>query len=196
MSTWTGLLPADVAAPWRPLPNRVVQLLADANAPARLVAHLRLVHDTAAEVVEWLHEHYPDLRFDAEAVLFGAATHDIGKAVHPQELSGPDSAHEPSGQRLLIDAGIEERLARFAGTHGSWSQPDSTLEDQLVAVADKVWKGKRVRDLEDRLVERIAVDARQERWETFLALALAQLLTGLADRSEARLTFQNDYAVI
>jgi hypothetical protein len=29
-----------------------------------------------------------------DAVLFGAATHDIGKTVHIDELSGPRSAHE------------------------------------------------------------------------------------------------------
>ncbi|MFJ7210305.1 hypothetical protein [Amycolatopsis sp. NPDC098790] len=51
-----------------------------------------------------------------------------------------------AGHALLRSHGVPERLARFAGTHGSWSAPDATAEDLLVSLADKVWKGKRVPD--------------------------------------------------
>ena len=85
----------------RPLPDEVARLLRALDAPPRLAAHLRLVHDVAYELVEWLEQRYPALPLDREAVLFGAATHDVGKAVHIRELSGSGSAHEEAGRELL-----------------------------------------------------------------------------------------------
>jgi HD superfamily phosphodiesterase len=72
-------------------------LLIEAGASPRLAAHLRAVYDVACQMIERLHARWPELDFDADAVRFGAATHDIGKAKHPDELSGPGSAHEPDG---------------------------------------------------------------------------------------------------
>src|ERR1044071_5007934 len=81
----------------RPLPDRVVELLGKVGAPPRLAAHLRLVHDVAWRIARWIEREFPDLEFDVESALFGAATHDIGKAVHREELSGPGHAHELGG---------------------------------------------------------------------------------------------------
>lgn len=131
--------------PLRPLPGQVAQLLRDLDAPPRLAAHLRAVHDVACQLVDWLEQRYPALPLDRDAVLFGAATHDIGKATHIAELSGPRSAHEETGRELLLAQGVSPELARFAGTHASWKEPDIELEDLLVSVADKIWKNKRSR---------------------------------------------------
>ncbi|MEZ0114050.1 hypothetical protein ABH920_008084 [Catenulispora sp. EB89] len=83
----------------------------------KTVAHLRAVHDVAARLVAWAAER--GLPVDAEAVLFGAATHDIGKALHPAELSGPGSEHEAAGRDLLllttVGHGADERLAYQMG---------------------------------------------------------------------------------
>lgn len=125
----------------RPLPDEVIELLGAVNAPSRLVAHLKLVHDTAATVLRSLRERWPALPIDTDAVLFGAATHDIGKACCHAELTAPGHEHELIGERLLLDAGITPERARFARTHGKWEE--GALEDLLVALADKVWKGKR-----------------------------------------------------
>ncbi|ACU38327.1 hypothetical protein [Actinosynnema mirum] len=43
------------------------------------------------------------------------------------------------------------------------------LEDLLVSLAGKVWKGKRVADLEQPVVDRLAPAGGQEPWEAFLA---------------------------
>jgi putative nucleotidyltransferase with HDIG domain len=110
------------------------------GASPRLSAHLRIVHDVAHQLVDWMTERYPELPFDREAVLFGAATHDIGKTVHTGELSEPGSAHEEAGRALLLARGVEPRLARFAATHAAWTGPDIAIEDLLVSLADKVWK--------------------------------------------------------
>ena len=177
----------------RPLPAAAARLLREHDAPPRLGAHLRAVHDVAARLTEWLVDHCPQLTFDRAAVLFGAATHDIGKVVHAEELSAPGSRHEPAGRRLLLDAGVEPRLARFAGTHGSWRTPGLPLEDLLVSVADKVWKGRRETDLEQLLVDRVAAAAGRPPWEAFLAVD--DHLTRLADGADDRLAFQNAYPV-
>ncbi|WP_248293943.1 HD domain-containing protein [Actinoplanes sp. TBRC 11911] len=176
-----------------PLPSPVDALLLDVNAPARLRAHLTLVHDVAATLTDWLRSTHPAVEFDRAAVLFGAATHDIGKVVHPSELSAPGSEHEPAGERLLLAAGVEPRLARFAATHGSWHAPGITTDDILVSVADKVWKAKRVADLEQLLVGRVAEASAVPPWQAFLGLD--DELTRIADSADARLAYQNSHSV-
>jgi hypothetical protein len=169
-----------------PLPPRARTLLETLAAPPRLGAHLRVVHDVAVTLTGWVGP-----RVDVPAVLFGAATHDIGKILHPAELSGPGSAHEPAGYSLLLSQGVEESLARFARTHGSWDAPDVTFEDLLVSLADKVWKGKRVPELEQRVAERLGGSLGGSPWETFLALD--DELERIASGADARLDFQAAY---
>ncbi|MEU3643073.1 HD domain-containing protein [Lentzea sp. NPDC034063] len=177
----------------RPLPAAAATLLSDLRASPRLVAHLRAVHDVACELVAWVAAHHPAAAVDRAAVLFGAATHDIGKVLHPNELSGPGSAHEPAGYELLRARGVEERLARFARTHGSWTADGIGLEDLLVSLADKVWKAKRVPDLEQLVTARLARAARKEAWEVFMALD--DELDRIASGADARLAFQSSCPV-
>jgi hypothetical protein len=179
--------------PIRELPPAAAQLLVTLGAPPRLAAHLRAVHDVAHQLTAWLGYRYPALRFDREAVLSGAATHDIGKSVHIAELSGPGSEHEAAGQTVLLEAGTDPRLARFAATHASWSRHDIKVEDLLVSVADKVWKAKRVNDLEQLLVESIAAASQEEAWQVFMDLD--DHLDQLAGGADHRLHFQNSYPV-
>ncbi|MFG3491726.1 HD domain-containing protein [Streptomyces sp. NPDC047972] len=183
--------PAD--PPLRPLPATVADLLRALDAPPRLAAHLRAVHDVAVQLVDWLEHHRPELGADREAVLFGAATHDIGKTVHVAELSGPGSRHEEAGRDLLLARGFGPDLARFAGTHGSWTAPGTTLEDLLVSTADKVWKNKRVPELEDLLLARLAKASGRARWEEYLLLD--DLLGRIGEGADRRLAFQAAFPV-
>ncbi|MEU7778163.1 HD domain-containing protein [Micromonospora parva] len=103
--------PAD--PPLRPLPEQVVALLETLHAPPRLAAHLRAVHEVAAQLTDAVAVRFPQLPFDREAVLFGAATHDVGKVRHPEELSGPGPAHEPAGyESVFLD--LDDILDRIA----------------------------------------------------------------------------------
>ncbi|MFD5416381.1 HD domain-containing protein [Streptomyces nojiriensis] len=183
--------PAD--PPLRPLPASVVDLLRSLDAPPRLAAHLRAVHDVAAELVEWLDRRHPGITVDRAAVLFGAATHDIGKTVHTAELSGPGSAHEEAGRELLSAHGFGPDLARFAGTHASWTAPGTTLEDLLVSTADKVWKNKRLQELEDLVIAHLARATGGQHWEEYLAFD--DLLTRIGDGADGRLAFQATFPV-
>lgn len=181
------------ALPLLPLPADASDLLLALSAPPRLAAHLRLVHDVAHQLADRLAAHCPELVYDRTAVLFGAATHDIGKVLHPAELSGPGSAHEEAGRELLLARGFDARLARFAGTHGSWSCSDTGVEDLLVSTADKVWKNRRVPALEDLVVTHLVRASGREPWEEFLALD--DILGGIGDGAEPRLAHQASFPV-
>ncbi|MCX5144589.1 MULTISPECIES: HD domain-containing protein [unclassified Streptomyces] len=179
--------------PLRPLPQDAADLLRELSAPPRLAAHLRLVHDVAVQLADWVVLHCPGLPFDREAVLFGAATHDVGKVLHPAELTGPGSAHEEAGRDLLLSRGFAPALARFAGTHASWTDPGAGFEDVLVSTADKIWKNKRVTALEDLVVTRLVRASGRERWEEFLALD--EILGRIGDGADRRLTHQASFPV-
>jgi hypothetical protein len=178
----------------RPLPEAAVDLLLELRAPARLGAHLRVVHDVACQLTGAVNRRWPAWAFDAEAVHFGAAIHDIGKVIHPAELSGPGSAHELAGWQLLIDRGLPPERARFARTHASWRLPEVEAEDLLVSLADKIWKGHRVKDLERTVLERIALLAEVPAWQAFLDLD--DTLDRLADAAETRLGYQSSYPAL
>lgn len=135
------------------------------NAPPRLVAHLRLVHDVAVELVDALGQKFPSLSLDDEAVTLGAAIHDLGKTLHPDELVGPGSLHEDSGPPLLEQHGLPPYLARFARTHGRWS--GERLEDKVVALADNLWTGRRHDVLEAAIVEELAGRSSCDAWHVF-----------------------------
>ncbi|MFG2867085.1 HD domain-containing protein [Streptomyces sp. NPDC048338] len=176
-----------------PLPRRAAELLLALDAPPRLVAHLRAVHDVAVQLVDRVERDQPSLPFDREAVLFGAATHDIGKTRHTGELSGPGSAHEEAGRELLLAHGVSPGLARFAATHGSWAAPGVGFEDLLVSLADKIWKNKRVAELEDLVVDALSRAGGRARWEEFMALD--ETLTRIGDGAGERLAYQMSYPV-
>jgi hypothetical protein len=168
----------------RALPADVEAHLTKIGAPRRLRVHLQLVHDVAVQIIDGLEL----ISFDRPAVAFGAATHDIGKALHPQELTGSGSEHELAGYAWLIAQGEPESRARFARTHAKWADADATIEDLLVSLADKVWKGRREEELEQKIVARLAKATGQQPWDVFMKLD--ELLGELAADADARLELQ------
>ncbi|MFI5931225.1 HD domain-containing protein [Actinoplanes sp. NPDC051494] len=169
----------------RPLPELAAELLRSLDAPARLGAHLRAVHDVAWSLTDRLGRARPDLDFDTTATLFGAATHDIGKTIHPEELTRPGRRHEAAGRDLLISYGVPADLARFAGGHGSWDG-SADLEELLVSLADQIWKGVRVRDLEDLVAAQLGGAP---------SLLLDDILRDLVTDADQRLAFQYSHPV-
>jgi len=169
-------------------------MLLDVQAPARLGAHLRAVHDVACQLTTEARRRWPSWVFDVEAVHFGAAVHDIGKVIHPEELSGPGSAHEQAGWDLLIARGLPPELARFARTHASWQAPGVEAEDLLVGLADKIWKGHRIKDLEQAVLERITTVLGAPAWQVFLDLD--DILARLSQDADTRLAYQSSYPAL
>jgi len=172
-----------------PLPQDVKELLAKLNAPKRLKMHLLIVHDVATTLADAFQQTWITLQLDKELVRFGAATHDIGKVLHQNELFGHGSRHEEDGPNLLMEYGYTPEQSRFARTHGSWrTEPDLTVEDLLVALADTCWKGQRDSDLETKIAAMISHEIGVESWEVFLTLD--DVLEEIASRAEERLALQ------
>lgn len=147
-------------------PRDALALLALLGAPAHLVRHHELVVEAAELLIRELRRSFP-VRFDAQRVLVGAALHDAGKIRHPSEMSVPGNAHEREGEAMLLAHGVAPNVARFCWTHGAWTTSELTLEDLLVAAADKLWRGKREPELEQRLVEALSNSSGLPAWEAF-----------------------------
>jgi putative nucleotidyltransferase with HDIG domain len=107
---------------------------------------------------------------DAEMVRAGIVLHDIGKSVHREELDVPGSRHEEEGERLLLARGVPERIARICRSHTQWETMTCSLEELVVALADKLWKGARVRVLEERVVDAVSHTLGRSRWDLFVQL--------------------------
>ena len=179
---------------YRPLPPEALDIVQQLSAPPRLVAHLVLVHDAACTLIERISAEFPETQFDPELVRFGAATHDIGKIVHPEELiESGKHRHQRSGLELLQSLGIPPERARFAWTHGNWNSDDITLDDLIVALADKSWKGKRIEALEHRTTEFLNAATSRPQWACYAELdEMLQLLTRDADK---KLAWQASFSI-
>ncbi len=179
---------------YEPLSPEVIALFQKTNAPPRLKAHLILVHDVAFRLIEMLELSFPGLKIDKDAVLFGAATHDLGKVIYTEELSKPGKKHEARGVELLKGLAVPDEKARFAYTHANWN--DSRLvrmEDLLVALSDHCWKGKRSTDLEDAIVVRLASDTGRESWDCYATLD--EIVQTIAADADTRLAWHGSFPV-
>jgi hypothetical protein len=175
----------------RPLSEEIQQIFGQLDVCPRLAAHLSLVHDAAIQIATGLAQHFPELQFDPHAVYFGAATHDLGKVLHPNELTGPGNLHESDGCGLLERLGVPSHLARFTRTHGAWDREPVAIEDLLVALADTIWKGQRISSLEDLIVNRISQVIGEARWEVFGTLD--EIVTVITEKGDERLEYQRQY---
>lgn len=169
------------------LPPDAAGLCDKLAAPAVLVRHLVLVHHTADVMLDALASNFPDLTVDRQTILLGAAIHDLGKVLHPLELTGPGQQHEIVGPDLLIKHGVPPRLARFARSHGRW-QETNDLEDLLVAVADNVWRGRRVEELETKLAAILAAMTGTPQWAALLKLDA--VCEEIAEKGDVKLAWQ------
>jgi HD domain-containing protein len=157
-------------------------LLQTLGAPPRLLRHVELVGEAAdALLLALTQQRVPT---DAVFVRVGVVLHDAGKAIHPHELSGPGAAHEPAGERLLLDHGVPAKLARVCRSHAQWATLEVSLEELVIALADKLWKGVRVPALEERVIEGAAAATARDRWDLFIPLdaAFEEIAAGGDDR--------------
>lgn len=174
------------------MPSRVITSVDDAlallvalGAVPHLVQHHRLVAEAAAELCDGLITAGFD-GFDPAEVRVGAALHDVGKTLHPNEMHRGGIEHERAGHRLLLDNGVSERIARHAWMHAAWDG-QKELEPVLVALADKLWKGKRVADLEEQAVQLLAAASGEDLWFTWdRADAVFERVSAAGDERLAR----------
>ena len=157
-------------------------LLRELGAPNRLVHHALLVSEAADQLLAVFHA--LGVRCDVRLVELGAVLHDAGKIRYPQELSESGSLHEQAGQALLLAHGVQPEIARVCASHGAWDVPEVSLEERTVALADKLWKGKREAALELNVIDEIAVRLGVSRWDVFERLdsTFERIAAGGAER--------------
>ncbi|MFH1810551.1 MAG: HD domain-containing protein [Pseudomonadota bacterium] len=145
--------------------DEVLSFLVELGAPEHLLRHLELVGEVAALLVEELRG--LGVSFDARLVELGAAIHDAGKIVHPEEMSGGGNEHEPAGERFMLEQGVDPRLARFCLSHSRYQELEVSFEELVVALADTLWKGRRQPELELEVIDQVARKLGVERWDVF-----------------------------
>ena len=160
------------------------ELLSRLGAPPRLLRHVELVGEAAELVLSSLSQ--LGLEVESDLVRVGVALHDAGKILHADELDRPGGEHEPAGEALLLAEGVSPELARICLSHARWASMTVSLEELLVALADKLWKGVRKQELEERVVTEVATRLGKERWSLFIELdgAFESIAAGGTDRLE------------
>ena len=172
------------------LPQKVTHILSLKEAPLRLVKHLRLVYTTAKVLVDALESQWPNMNLNNQLICTGAAIHDIGKVLKPSEIYDKGKEHERLGESLLLEYGFDAEVARFAQTHGNWNTDKVILEDLLVTLADKIWKGNRIIALEEKVGHSIAQQLKVDYWDVYTALD--KIIERIALSADERLLWQGD----
>jgi hypothetical protein len=148
--------------------SEALLLLEKLGAAPRLIHHARIVGEAARTISVSIQS--LGITCDAHLIDLGAVVHDAGKIQHPQELSQPGTLHEEAGEALLLSYGVQPEVARFCVTHAKWNLAGISLEERVVALADKLWKGKREPDLELNVIDEVAVRLGGSRWDVFESL--------------------------
>ena len=141
------------------------ELLDSLEAPEHLKRHVVLVGEAADLLISKCEE--LGVSLDFEFIRVGVAIHDVGKTVHLNEMTGPGSEHEPEGEKILLERGVDPKVARVCLSHARWNEMKCSIEELLIALSDKLWKGKRVETLELYVIDELARILSVERWDIF-----------------------------
>lgn len=158
-------------------------LLRQLNASTRLLLHVRLVAEAADILMNAFRE--LALHFDTQLIELGVAIHDAGKILYPQELVASGALHELAGETLLLTHGVQPNVARCCVTHAAWAGAEVSLEERTVALADKLWKGKREVSLELCVIDDVALQLGIDRWDIYERLDT--VFESIAAEGDARL---------
>jgi hypothetical protein len=166
-------------------------LLQTLNPPQKLLNHIALVNEAAQLLVAKYLE--LGLLVDQTFIHLGVMIHDIGKVQYPQELLAPGQSHETNSERLMLSLGVDPALARCCVSHAQWRRWDCSLEELTVALADKLWRGKRVPELEQVVINEISKQLckqsdQQPNWDQWhLFVEMDSAFEAIADGGNDRL---------
>jgi len=143
-------------------------LLDELGASEHLKTHVTLVGEAADDLITTMDG--LGIELDFGFIRAGVVIHDIGKIIHTNEMTVAGSDHEPEGERMLLERNVSPRLARVCMSHARWDEMECSFEELLIALSDKLWKGKRTESLELKVVDCAAQYLEKDRWDLFLAL--------------------------
>ncbi|HEW89802.1 MAG TPA: HDIG domain-containing protein [Candidatus Bathyarchaeota archaeon] len=143
----------------RSLPSReeAIRILKAVGCPKNVVAHCMRVADLAVRLAEGCRK--AGFSVDVALVEVGALLHDIGRA------RARGIAHAFVGAEMARELGLSERLVMLIARHTGGVRPGvaedmgwppgeyapETLEEKIVAYADKLVEGKRILPFEEAL---------------------------------------------
>jgi putative nucleotidyltransferase with HDIG domain len=159
-----------------------LKFLKSLDAPSALVLHAEIVSEVAGQIVDCL-SNYEGL-FNKTDIFVGAVLHDVGKTKHPTELYEEGHQHEEVGYQFLLKHGFSEKIGEISLLHSRWEEAKS-LDPLIVALADKIWKGKRVLELEEAVITFIAHESKNDYW--LIYAELTSCLDRIADKATERL---------
>jgi putative nucleotidyltransferase with HDIG domain len=162
--------------------EQALALLRRYGAARRLLLHVELVGEAGDELISVLERLGAEI--DTDFIRSGIVLHDIGKTIHHSELEQDGESHRETGRDLLRREGVEPGLADVCMSHSAWSQAE-TVEELVIACSDKLWKGSRVADLEEALVQRLAADLGLDYWA--VSTAMDRCFEAIADRADERM---------
>ncbi len=158
--------PEDAMTPGSP--EEAKSLLHSLGAPQHLLKHVELVGEAANQILFELRANKVEV--DEQFILVGLVIHDVGKIAYPSEMTAPGSRHEPRGVEMLLAAGASPEVARVSLSHARWSTMPVTLEELIIALADKLWKGVRISELENMVITECAARSRNDYWQLYVVL--------------------------
>jgi putative nucleotidyltransferase with HDIG domain len=142
--------------------NGAFNLLKELGAPQKLITHSELVLEAAEEIIEEILK--CTSLIDFEFVRIGAILHDVGKVLHPNELVKAGQMHQMDGKKMLLELGVDEKIARCCLSHSNYEDMECSIEELLIALSNNLWKGKRVKNLESKIIEWIKKLFDQNGW--------------------------------
>ena len=160
-----------------------IVLLKRLGAPSHLLRHVELVGEAADLLLSELRA--ARISVSEDFVRVGVVLHDVGKIHHPQEMSQPGSLHEPEGEKMLLEAGAPPDVARVCLSHARWGSMECSLEELLIALSDKLWKGVRRADLEEAVIRNSGERSGRDYWDLFVSMD--SCFERIADEGAARL---------
>ena len=114
------------ASSLRPLPGPPPSSLLGTGRAARLAAHLRAAHDVAWSLTDGAGPAPPGPRTSTRRRCCSARRRTTSaRSSTVAELSGPGHRHEEAGRRAAPRGTACRAPGRFAGTHGSWTWPQT-----------------------------------------------------------------------
>ena len=154
-----------------------------ADFPKRLLEHHRIVSEVASSLALSLNS--IGLEIDTARAELMASVHDIGKSIATDELSGSGSSHEELGVGIAEDFGLPASISKICRTHSSTTTEGLDIEEIVVRLADKLWKGKRDSRFEQQAVTRFAENLGKDVWEVFMEAD--KIFEAVADSGHQRL---------
>ena len=138
----------------------------DLDFPVRLIEHHRIVSEVTHALSEALNS--IGLAIDSERAELMASIHDVGKSIVTDELSGVGSVHEELGVGVAESFGLPSSVSKICRSHNSQTTDGMDMEEIIVRLADKLWKGKRDFEFEQQAVSHFADYLGKDSWEVFM----------------------------